>query len=354
MLTRQTTVAAVVTGLIFCGCATSDRIDYLPFHAHEFDKPDRYAGLGIDSALEDRILGLDPENVSEADIRGVLATAPAPRIIGLHGGIRPVYRYMVSFGRFLEGMGYPADRLRNPRDGTYSFSGYLSSKKIAGAVAWYYEREGLRPMIIGHSLGGFQTVRVLRQLAGLSSRDIPVWSPLTRCVENRCSIIDPITAADRPVVGLELSYAAALGAGGLSRVLPYNWTVTGCLRDIPDSAKAFTGYYAPLDFLGSDLLGFGPANHYRADAHVTIRNVELPALYPHCTLPATAHLLESREIIDWINSYQPTEKPRLRVKFEANAAHILWAADVWHDIKKHWVLELQRVIRAEREHRHEH
>jgi hypothetical protein len=28
--------------------------------------------------------------------------------------------------------------------------------------------------------------------------------------------------------------------------------------------------------------------------------------------------------------------------------HILWAADVWYSIKKHWVLELQRRIRAKR------
>jgi hypothetical protein len=351
MLTRRT--AAVAAGLILCGCATSDRIDYLPFHAHDFSGPDRYGGLGIDRTLEERILNLDPADVSEAEVRDVLAMAPAPRIIGLHGGIRPVYRHMTSFGRFLEGMGYPADRLRNPRDGTYSFSGYMSSQKIAGAVAWYYEREGLRPMVIGHSLGGFQTVRVLHLLAGRPSRNIQVWNPLTRSFECRGSIIDPITAEVRPVVGLELSYAAALGAGGLSRILPCNWTLAGRLRDIPDTVEAFTGYYVPLDFIGSDLLGFGPANHYRAVGEAKIRNVQLPALYPHRTLPASEHLLESREVIDWINAYQPTEKPRCRVKFETDVRHILWAADVWHEIKKHWVLELQRVIRAERQRRHE-
>jgi hypothetical protein len=27
---------------------------------------------------------------------------------------------------------------------------------------------------------------------------------------------------------------------------------------------------------------------------------------------------------------------------------VLWAADVWHNIKKHWCLEAQRLIRAQR------
>jgi hypothetical protein len=27
---------------------------------------------------------------------------------------------------------------------------------------------------------------------------------------------------------------------------------------------------------------------------------------------------------------------------------VLWAADVWHSIKKHWCLEAQRLIRAQR------
>jgi hypothetical protein len=340
-------------GLLWSGCATSDRIDYLPFHAHQYTPPDRNPGLGIASALENRILGIDPENVSEAEVRHVLAQAPAPRIINLHGGRWPVYKYMVSFSRFLEGMGYPSERLRNPRDGTYSFSGYLSSKKIAGAVAWYYEREGLRPMLIGHSLGGFQTVRVLHQLAGNLAPEISVWNPLTRSAEDRCTIVDPITGVERPVVALDVSFAVALGAGGLTRVLPNTWTLTGRLRDIPDSVDAFTGYYIPLDHTGGDFLGFGPANHYHPTGEASVRNVQLRLGTSHGTVPVSDHLLKSREIIDWINAYQPTSKPRLNVKFESDSSHILWAADAWHGIKKHWVLELQRVIRAVRNHRHD-
>ena len=76
----------------------------------------------------------------------------------------------------------------------------------------------------------------------------------------------------------------------------------------------------------------------------------LPATYAHTTIPSTSHLLKSQQIKDWINQYEPgresIETPHLEVKFDSDSSHILWAADVWHSIKKHWVLELQRLLRA--------
>jgi hypothetical protein len=55
--------------------------------------------------------------------------------------------------------------------------------------------------------------------------------------------------------------------------------------------------------------------------------------------------------VEWINAYRPTADPRVDVDFDANSSHVLWAADIWYAIKKHWVLELQRVIRSERNQR---
>src|SRR5204863_205109 len=133
-----------------------------------------------------KILALDPEHVTEQEMRKVLSRAPAPRIINIHGGIYPVHRRMISFSEFLIGMGYPASSITNPGDGTYTFSCYESSKMIAGVIAWYYEREGLRPMMVGHSQGGIQMVKVLRKLAGLSSRRLHVWNPLTWKEEAAC------------------------------------------------------------------------------------------------------------------------------------------------------------------------
>jgi len=61
-------------------------------------------------------------------------------------------------------------------------------------------------------------------------------------------------------------------------------------------------------------------------------------------------LLKSQQIKDWINNYQPghepVETPQINVKFDSDSTHVLWAADVWHSVKKHWVLELQRLLRA--------
>jgi hypothetical protein len=56
--------------------------------------------------------------------------------------------------------------------------------------------------------------------------------------------------------------------------------------------------------------------------------------------------------MDRINNYKP---PRCARHREANAdtlnpdtLNLPWAANVWYSIKKHWVLELQRLIRAKR------
>jgi len=59
--------------------------------------------------------------------------------------------------------------------------------------------------------------------------------------------------------------------------------------------------------------------------------------------------VDDQKIKDWINDYVPSERPEVNVEFESNSANILWAADVWYSIKKHWVLELQRLIRARRD-----
>jgi hypothetical protein len=57
-----------------------------------------------DRVIIERILALDPEHVTDADVRR-LARGPTPRIMLLHGGIYPVHLSMESFGRFLVGMG---------------------------------------------------------------------------------------------------------------------------------------------------------------------------------------------------------------------------------------------------------
>ena len=183
-------------------------------------------------ALRERLLALDPEHVSDQDVQRVLAKGPTPRIVLLHGGIYPVHLLMESFGRFLARMGYPEARIRDPGDKAWSYSPYEDSQKIAGLLAWDYEKTGLRPMMIGHSQGGMQAVKVLHELAGDFDDTLHVFDPVKNAFEQRATIVDPYTHAPRPVVGLSVSYASAVGAGGATFLMPNQWSM---LDKLPSS-----------------------------------------------------------------------------------------------------------------------
>jgi hypothetical protein len=330
---------AVFVGAAFLltGCAT-----YAPKNV------DR---LVLTRELEDRILALNPERVTETDIREVLAHAPAPRIIAIHGGVLPFQFAMKSFSHFIVGMGYPEDCVRDPRSGSYSFSCYQSSAKLAGMVAWYYENEGMRPMMLGHSLGGMQVVKVLHEFTDDPTEEQCVWDPFEGKRENRYHITDPLTGKLRPVASLQVSYASTLGAGGLARTLPNQWSINAKLRQIPDSVDEFTGFYIGGDIFGGDYLGFGPANLFHSTGTARVRNVRLPTGSSHSFVPVTKKLLKSKPVTDWINNYTPANEAQMNEHQRQHEANILWAAEVWFSIKKHWVQELQRLIRARRDRR---
>ena len=340
----------VVVLLAATGCKTTRPPESAWHPEEQLSKVPSYRDYEPSRETRDRIMALDPERVSDKDIREVLAGAPAPRLITIHGGLLPLEGSLASFADFLVGMGYPRASVKNPRDGSAAFGYYVSSEKLSGVLAWYYEREGLRPILIGHSQGGIQVVKVLYRLAGDSAKNIPVWNPVTWEAEERCDFLDPLTGRATPVVGLRIPYASAVVSGGLGRALPNQWEMNGKLRDIPDSVEEFTGFQKGLDALGGDFLGYGPANNYKATGRACVRNVRLPAAYGHTNIPRTSHLLKSRQIKDWINNYRPSgepvETPELNVTFDSDSSHILWAADVWFSLKKHWVLELQRLLRA--------
>lgn len=351
---KDALVQALALGVAFlvAGCGNIHRHGLDAARVRQVESTLVRPETGLSRELEDQILALNPTNVTAHDVSEVLRRAPAPRVINIHGGIATVIPRMVSFSEFLIGMGYPAISLTNPSDGTYSFSCYESSEKIAGVIAWFYEKEGLRPMMVGHSQGGMQVIKVLYHFAAKPSAKLHVWNPLTWEKEKRCEIVDPLTGRKRPVVGLQLPYVTSVGAGGLTRVLPNQWDMNLRLRTIPDSVEEFTGFCKEHDLLGGDFLGYGPVNHFKANGQAAVRNVWLPREYKHGEIPDTQHLLKSQQIKDWINNYRPSPEtvvtPKLAVQFDADSRHILWAADVWYSIKKHWVLELQRLIRAKR------
>jgi hypothetical protein len=347
VLNRADFALCLAAAGVFSACAPFNHRGLDARHAFEIERT-RFAKVELTPDLEGQILALDPEHVTQEDVSRVLSRAPAPRIINIHGALYPVARRMASLSKFLVGMGYPESSIRSPVEGHYSFSCFEGSEKLAGIIAWYYEHDGLRPMMVGHSEGGIRAVRVLHQLAGHLSNRLWVWNPLLWRREDRDQIVDPLTGAPRSVIGLQVSYAAAMGAGGLARLVPSEWDLNAKLRSVPDSVEEFTGFYGSLDLLGGDFLGFGSANHFTALGRASVRSIRLPLSYWHDAMPETRHLAESNETRRWIDAYEPRTRATVSEKFEADSSHIFLAADIWHSVKRHWVLELQRLIRARR------
>jgi hypothetical protein len=337
--------AAMATALLGCATAPTEppSEDLRPVTAGSVLRSVR-----IDTAVESRILALDPEHISDDDVRNALAKGPTPRIVGLHGGVYGVYLLMESFGRFLVGMGYPERMIRDPGDGAYSRSPYEDSAQQAGEIAWYYEHEGVRPMLIGHSQGGIQVVKILHELAGTFGPERRVFNPLTRQFEDRTTIIDPLTGRERPVVGLSVASASVVGTGGWSLALPVHWKVVPMIRSIPDTVDEFTGYRIGLDLFAWDAPGLENVKTFHSEGKAIVRNVTLPAEYSHVFVPDTEQLASSAAMRAWINAFDPNNLAGLAPLPEGNANNLMWGADVWHSIKKHWCLEAQRLLRAPR------
>ncbi len=334
----------LVAIMLATGCATA------PPPGADYSEPTAASPTiqrhAMDPGLEQRILALDPEHVTDSDVRDVLARGPAPRIVNLHGGIYPVHLLMEDFSRFLIGMGYPEGKIRDLGDHALSRSPYESAEQQAGMIAWYYEREGVRPFLIGHSQGGIQAVKILHVLNGDFDRELHPFNPLTQSFESRTTIVDPLSGRERPVVGLSLAYVSAVGTGGWSLALPVHWMIFSRIREIPDTVDEFTGYRIGVDFFAWDAPGLEQVKTFHGDGKATVRNVTLPAEYNHVFVPHTEQLLASAAIRDWINDFDPSAEGHWPPLPQGDTQNILWAADVWHSIKRHWVLEAQRYVHA--------
>ncbi len=299
----------------------------------------------VDAALGDRILALDPEHVGDADVRQVLAKGPTPHVIAIHGGVYPVHLILESFARFLMRMGYPESALRDPGDRALTQSPYTDSAVLAGEVAWYYEREGVMPILVGHSQGGMQVVKILYDLAGQLDGDVAVFDPSGGGAQKRTTIVDPLTGATRPVTSLKVGYASGVSAGGAATLLPNQWIMKSRLYRIPDSVDDFTGFMLGLDLIAWD----GPAteHYYRPTGTAHVRNIYLPAAYSHVFGADAGPLGKDEAARAWINAYTPDmagKDPPANV----DLPNILWAADVWYSVKKAWVIEAQALVKAQR------
>ncbi len=309
--------------------------------------------VAMDAALEDRILALDPKKITAADVRDTLSKAPAPRVFTIRGGIYPVYLAMESFGDFLVGMGYPQDKILTPHEHDWSLSPYESASNIAGLIAWCYEHEGVRPTMIGHSQGGIQAVKVLHDLAGDWSKELHPFNPVTRQFEPATTIVDPLTGRERPVVGFRLGLVATVGTGGWALALPNHWIVLDRVRTIPDTVDEFVGYRIAFDLWALD----GPAFDEMKTFHR-----ERDRRRPQRVAPGRVrarHRAGDPRSRGKSRRCAPGSTPTCRTTRRTSRAarrrlpdgpndNVIFAANVWYELKKHWAIEAQRFVRARR------
>jgi hypothetical protein len=331
------------------GCATTPTS--MPASDGEFPRQAMAATAPAlpEASVEDRILALDPEHITEQDVRSILEYGPTPQIILVHGGVVGTNLLMMSFAKFLIGMGYPEAKIRDPSDNAYSQSPFGSTERLAGEIAWYYEHDGVRPMMVGHSQGGIQAVKVLYELNGAFTSKLAVWNPETDRRENRYTITDPLTGKKRPVSGTALSYVSVVGAGGVALFAPVHWDMAQRLHTIPNTVEDFTGFSIDYDLIALTFPGSDNGELYHHNGTAKVRNVALPGSYSHVFVPVTQALAADPKMRAWLNSFVPGADngtpPGADSGRDKNA---FWAADVWFSIKKHWCIEAQRLIRARR------
>jgi hypothetical protein len=278
---------------------------------------------------------LDCDALGGIDAATAMGGLPAPRVIGFQGSVPLIT--MEPFAEFLTGMGYPRAALRDPYDGSFTTSSFADSEALAGTVAWYYEHDGMRPMLVGHSQGGMMVMRVLHELAGAFHDSIAVVDPATRAALPRTTFRDPYTGSEQPVVGAQVSFASAIATGALPRLLLGQWTMIPKLRQVPDTAIEFTGFAIAFDPIAGNL---GDPAPYVATGTCAVRNVVLPASYSHIGAPAMEHLAGQPATRAWIVAWTPgsTAPPPP----DADVRNLELAADLWYSIRRHWCIEGQR------------
>ena len=265
-----------------------------------------------------------------------LPAARAPRVVLLQGSLGIVT--MAPFGAFLAGMGYPERALVDSRTGAMTSDSDLDGRALAGMLASYYERAGVRPLMVGHSKGGGVVIEALRALAGAYGDQIPVVDPRTGDALARTRFRDPLTGEERPVVGLRLPFAAAIATGRLPRVLRGQFALAARLRDVPDSAETFAGFAIPFDPIAGTLAG--DEDPYRAVGQARVRNVVLPASTSHIGLPRAEHLARDPVTRAWIDAFRP-DAPAAPPE-GVDTENLVHAAYLWHEIKLAWCGEAER------------
>lgn len=274
-------VFMILTSVLLAGCAG----------AQPRPGPDPRAAVDsflADQALVGRVRALDAENVSATDVSEVLSKCPAPRLYAFNG---TAFNTMAPFARFLRKMGYPDVQVRSSWGDTAPFVRELEQ-----------DASPLRPILIGHSRGGAFVVKTLHQLK-----------------ERR------------------VSFAAAVATGKWMRVLLGQWDTLPILRRVPATAEEFAGYRLKGDWIGSDAFLTKRSGEYEAHGDVRVRNVVLDGP-GHLDVTDIESFADQASARDRLDRWRPgTPVPETEQRF-------LFAAHIWYHVKKHWCLEVQRLI----------
>ncbi|MBI5633758.1 MAG: hypothetical protein HZA15_09805 [Nitrospirae bacterium] len=214
-------------------------------------------------------------------------------------------------------------------------------------VAWYYEKDGVMPILIGHSQGGMLVVRVFHELSGSFATELQVWDPYADKAEGRSTVIDPVSGRERPVIGLRAGFGSAIGTGKVMRLFLGQWDMLRRLRQIPDSVAEFTGYHLPHDPISGTLFGVGNGDQYHPVGTAHVRNIILPGGTGHLEAVRVEPSGMDQNMRQWISAYQPgLDIPQ--PLFEKEGGSLLYTADIWHRIKAAWCREVQGWIIGKR------
>jgi hypothetical protein len=132
---------------------------------------------------------------------------------------------------------------------------------------------------------------------------------------------------------------STIGAGGMTLLLPNQWSMIGRMYTIPDTVEEYTGYVLVVDPIGW-------RGTYTSNGKAAVHNFGLPAAYNHLTAPYVSPLADEKDTRDWIAAYVPDQPIAGDAPGEKAGYATTWAADVWYNVKKHWALEAQRLVRA--------
>ena len=222
-------------------------------------------------------------------------------------------------------------------------------------AAWGFSQQGLAPETVTDG-----TVRMIARptLAGnfvrVQLQNTFATTPLTigaAAIGIRVNGALLAPGSNRPLTfGGSASVTIPAGGAAYSDPLPFTvhaWQDVAVSLYIPGAAVPISRHTNARTTSLWTLPG-AEENSYRANGTAHVRNVELPAWYNHITVPVTDQLLHDEQTRDWINAYVPGSNADPSGLPGDAVLHVLWAADVWYSIKKHWCLEAQRLIRAKR------